>query len=106
MKLVLILLFIPFLFQAQKDENLVSRSRPGLFWFFNGNRPIQDADYRKYDRCIIDATYNTWIGDLNAFEKDMAKYTFLVLAQPFVCRYPVIKESFSTRIKVQTFLLS
>ena len=68
MKLVLILLFIPFLFQAQKDENLVSRSRPGLFWFFNGNRPIQDADYRKYDRCIIDATYNTWIGDLNAFE--------------------------------------
>ena len=63
MRLVLILLFLPIVLHAQKDDDLVSRSRPGLFWFFNGNRPLSDADFRKYDRCIIEATYNSWIGD-------------------------------------------
>ena len=68
MRLSIVLFLFPMLLHAQQDENLVSRQRPGLFWFFNGNRPIKDADYRKYDRCIVEATYNTWIGDINPFE--------------------------------------
>jgi len=68
MKLIAIFLFIPFALLSQKDDNLVTRNRPGLFWFFNGNRPIQDADFRKYDRCIVEVTYNDWFGDLNVFQ--------------------------------------
>ena len=68
MRLGIALFIFPILLNAQQDENLVSRERPGLFWFFNGNRPINDADYRKYDRCIVEVTYNTWIGDINPFE--------------------------------------
>jgi len=68
MRLILIFLLFPCLLFGQKEDNLVSRNRPGLFWYFNGTRPIKDADYRKYNRFIIDATYNTWLGDINPFQ--------------------------------------
>ena len=68
MRLAIAILFLPILLHAQQDESLVSRSRPGLFWFFNRSRPIKDADYRKYDRCIVEATYNSWFGDINPFQ--------------------------------------
>ena len=34
MRLAIAILFLPILLHAQQDESLVSRSRPGLFWFF------------------------------------------------------------------------
>ena len=60
-------MFLPFALMSQEDPGLVTRNRPGLFWFFNGNRPIQDADSRKYDRCIVELTYNDWFGDFFKF---------------------------------------
>tara|TARA_B100001287_G_C22674932_1_gene527159 strand:+ start:1539 stop:2261 length:723 start_codon:yes stop_codon:yes gene_type:complete len=68
MKYVILFFFIPMCFHAQQDPELVSRNRPGLFWFVNGKGPLDDADYRKYDRCIVDVTYNDWIGDLSTFQ--------------------------------------
>jgi len=68
MKWIVILMLLPFALLSQEDSGLVTRNRPGLFWFFNGNRPIQDADSRKYDRCIVEITHNEWFGDLNVFQ--------------------------------------
>ena len=70
MKIVKVILFLVFansLF-AQQDSTLISRHRPGFMWFFNGFRPLKDADYRKYDRWIIDFTYNDWVGAVSPFE--------------------------------------
>ena len=68
MKQLILFFFIPIAFYSQKDPDLVSRNRPGLFWFVNGKGPLQDADHRKYDRFIIDLTYNDWFGDLRSFQ--------------------------------------
>lgn len=52
---------------SQSDSNLISRHRPGVMWYFNGFRPIKDADNRKYDRLIFDLTYNDWTGEVSPF---------------------------------------
>lgn len=54
--------------ESQQDPNLISRNRPGILWYFTGLRPLQDADNRKYDRLIIDVTYNDWLGAVSPFE--------------------------------------
>ena len=54
--------------EAQQDPDLISRHRPGILWYFTGLRPLQDADNRKYDRVIIDVTYNDWLGAVSPFE--------------------------------------
>ena len=55
--------------QAQKnDSQLISRQRPGLFWYFDGLRPTKSADNHKFDRLIFDLTYSDWLGDLKPFQ--------------------------------------
>jgi len=51
-----------------QDSLLISRHRPGLFWYFDGLRPTKSTDNPKYDRLVIDLTYNDWVGDLNPFQ--------------------------------------
>src|SRR5689334_8359138 len=41
-----------------KDSSLVSRHRPGIFWYYTGFGPARPGKLRKYDRLIIDLTYN------------------------------------------------
>ena len=55
--------------QAQKnDSQLISRQRPGLFWYFDGLRPTKSSDNHKFDRLIFDLTYSDWLGDLKPFQ--------------------------------------
>jgi hypothetical protein len=65
---VIFLFFICGSIEAQQDPELISRHRPGFLWYFTGFRPLQDADNRKYDRWIIDVTYNDWLGAVSPFE--------------------------------------
>ena len=65
--LVLLTLLVFSSIRAQ-DSLLISRHRPGLFWFFDGLRPTKSTDNHKYDRLIIDLTYNDWSGDLKPFQ--------------------------------------
>lgn len=61
LKLTAVFLLIAFQGLAQpqgKDSSLVSRHRPGLFWYNTGWRPARPGKLRKYDRLIIDVTYN------------------------------------------------
>ena len=54
-----------------KGEN-VSRFRPGLLWFYSGFRPAEPDMPVKYDRLIMDITYNDWIGDRQPFKNHWA----------------------------------
>lgn len=61
LKLLTVFLLISFQGVAQlqgKDSSLVSRHRPGIFWYNTGWRPARPGKLRKYDRLIIDVTYN------------------------------------------------
>lgn len=61
LKLLPVFLLLSFHGLAQpngKDSSLVSRHRPGIFWFYTGARPAKPGKLRKYDRVIIDVTYN------------------------------------------------
>jgi len=61
MKIVLIFsLFLSFVAFGQQDK-LISRYKPGLLWHYNGFRPLKDSKLHKYDRFIIDVTYNDWL---------------------------------------------
>lgn len=52
----------------EKEEGLVSRQKPGIGWFYSGFKPYEEGKLRKYDRFIIDLTYNDWEGDRTSFE--------------------------------------
>lgn len=61
LKLLIVFLLISFQGLAQpqgKDSSLVSGHRPGIFWYNTGWRPAKPGKLRKYDRLIIDVTYN------------------------------------------------
>ena len=67
----LILLFLLVFVSVNAQNNgsqLISRHRPGLFWYFDGLRPTKSTDNHKYDRLILDLTYNDWSGDLKPFQ--------------------------------------
>ncbi len=67
---ILLVVFSQDVAQAQhleKDSMLTSRFRPGLMWFYSGLRPYAPGKLRKYDRLIVDLTYNTWNGDRKLF---------------------------------------
>mgnify|MGYP000029361011 CR=1 FL=1 len=71
-----------------------SKFRPGLMWFYNGIRPEKSTydDVRKYDRLIIDVTYNDWDGDSGPFENHWASIgmnTNLMFDIPFTSRNTV-----------------
>lgn len=42
-----------------EDSTLISKHRPGMFWYLTGWRPARTEKLRKYDRLIFDVTYNT-----------------------------------------------
>ena len=50
----------------------VSRFRPGAMWFYTGVRPAKTDKPNKYDRLIVDVTYNDWIGDEDLFQNSWA----------------------------------
>ena len=41
-----------------QQDKLISRYKPGIFWHYNGLRPLKDSKLHKYDRFIVDLTYN------------------------------------------------
>jgi hypothetical protein len=72
-KTFLIILLAAFSFKAKGQYNsegpdLISRFRPGTFWFYTGFRPATPEKVRKYDRLIFDLTYNTFNGELKPFK--------------------------------------
>jgi hypothetical protein len=69
-KFYLITVFFFSVFSAYslpEDSTLISRHRPGIFWYFNGLKPAKSSKIRKYDRLIFDAAFNSWTGDQAAF---------------------------------------
>ena len=69
-KAIIILLFFNVLnvrATTNQDSTLISRFRPGVMWFYTGIKPAQTEKPRKYDRVIVDLTYNTWNGDQKPF---------------------------------------
>ncbi|MGB0932968.1 MAG: outer membrane beta-barrel protein [Lishizhenia sp.] len=73
MKLLFVLLFVSTTFFSRSQyieerEDLSSKRRPGVMWFYSGFRPYEKEKLRKYDRLIIDVVYNDWQGDRELFE--------------------------------------
>ncbi len=58
--------------QYNSEGDNISRFRPGAFWFYSGFRPAQPDKPQKYDRLIVDLTYNDWLGDQGPFENHWA----------------------------------
>lgn len=56
--------------QYNSEGDVASRFRPGTMWFFTGFSPAQPEKLRKYDRLIVDLTYNDWTGDRKPFQVD------------------------------------
>ena len=46
-----------------ENDELYSRFRPGIAWFYTGLKPYEAEKLRKYDRLIVDVVYNDWHGD-------------------------------------------
>lgn len=65
MKIALLFLCIHMSLCGQSERQ--SQERPGLFWYYSGFRPFNDVDRKKYDRIIIDLTYNDWLGENGPF---------------------------------------
>lgn len=53
-----------------------SMFRPGFMWYFTGLRPAEPERVRKYDRLILDLTYNDWVGDQEPFKNHWASIGF------------------------------
>lgn len=71
----LLIAFIGFGQYDSKGEEK-SRFRPGAMWYFTGLRPAVVEKVRKYDRLIVDLTYNDWIGDQAPFQNHWASIGF------------------------------
>lgn len=60
-KLLTFTLFVAgFGFSQDADDQLQTRYRPGFMWFYHGINKAPDEKVRKYDRLILDVTYNDW----------------------------------------------
>lgn len=68
------ILFLSFNSNAQysSEGDLISRFRPGSMWYFTGLRPAVEEKVRKYDRLMVDLTYNDWNGDQKIFQNKWA----------------------------------
>lgn len=71
---------------AQSETN-TKRIRPGLMWYYNGLKPVK---FRKYDRFMIDVTYNTWSGDIKAFSN---KPNSIGFNSSLMFDIPLVKEN-------------
>lgn len=58
--------------QDNGQEEGQSRFRPGAFWMYTGFRPAKSDKPEKYDRLIVDLTYNDWIGERDLFTNHWA----------------------------------
>lgn len=72
MKLISLLAGLCFVLSTQaqydgKDSLVASRYRPGIMWFNTGWRPAKTGKPRKYDRFMVDLTYNDWVNDSALF---------------------------------------
>ena len=47
-------------FAFGQHDKLISRYKPGIMWYYNGLRPLKDSRLKKFDRLIVDITYNDW----------------------------------------------
>ncbi len=66
--LICLLLALPVFAQYDgKDPGIASRFRPGFLWYNTGWRPAKEGKPRKYDRLMIDLTYNDWVNDSALF---------------------------------------
>jgi len=50
-----------------KDPDIASRFRPGFMWFNTGWRPAGENSAPKYDRLMLELSYNDWINDSALF---------------------------------------
>lgn len=66
---LILVLFVQISFgqYLEERENVASRFRPGVFWYYSGFKPYEPEKLRKYDRVIVDVVYNDWNGDLKPF---------------------------------------
>lgn len=56
----------------EKEEGVRTRYRPGILWHFTGFKPFHTGKLHKYDRLILDLTYNDWHGDREAFSSPLS----------------------------------
>lgn len=56
----------------EKEDGIRTRYRPGILWYFTGYKPFKAGKLHKYDRFIIDLTYNDWHGDRKAFSSPLS----------------------------------
>ena len=75
---------------APEQEKLISRFRPGVFWFYTGLRPAQAEKVRKYDRLLVDVFYGTWKGKQTAFAHG---WTSIGFNTNFIFDIPLVKEN-------------
>lgn len=45
----------------------IREHKPGIMWYYSGLRPAKTTHPNKYDRLVIDLTYNDWMGDRKPF---------------------------------------
>lgn len=72
--IVIILTLLSFQAFGQYDSEgkNTSRFRPGVFWYLTGYHPAKPGKLHKYDRLILDVTYNDWTGDRKMFQNNWA----------------------------------
>ena len=62
--LLCLLVALPSLAQYDgKEPDVASRYRPGIMWFNTGWRPAGKNSAPKYDRLMVDLSYNDWVSD-------------------------------------------
>lgn len=68
--LLIVIVYSTILFSQDTiaDKEVQSRYRPGIGWFYDGFKPLEDGATSKYDRFMIDVVYNDWYGDQDYFE--------------------------------------
>lgn len=60
-----------------KGENR-SRFRPGAGWYLKGVRPPDSGKVNKYDRWMVDLTYDSWLSDGDLFQAHPSSIGFAV----------------------------
>lgn len=67
---IYVIVLLPYFVSSQFNEEpgKVSRFKPGIMSNFTGLRPARAGNAHKYDRLIVDVTYNDWLGDLKSFK--------------------------------------
>ena len=54
---------------AQKNEDSRQKHNPGIFWYVHGWNYKKDRYLPKYDRLVLDITYNDFSGDFSPFSQ-------------------------------------